>query len=263
MRAALAGCLSKMPYIRIIEMPGMLTGWSQKECYPQQSIFVIKFVFAVAFVPFLSVISMMANKSEELCQDLKLVGVPCAAQVRLPPIARVPRPSTISVPRPSAATESDRSPSVARAPKPSAVRCGSKPRPYQECAHQTALQYRRGNQNLCWNKHQLHPYRFNEHGYYCIICLLDIRCGSRGLACHDCSHHLCSGCSPASKRPLDLVDAWKMLIANADEGLMKSQYLVGRVYEFGVHHYDIVNDDHRRALRHAIKRYALRALHYC
>ena len=131
----------------IIEMAGMFTGWSQKECYPQQSIFVIKFVFAVAFVPFLSVISMMANMSAELCQGLKVVGVPCAAQLQLPPVARAPRPSTISLPQSSAATESDRLPSIARAPKPSAVRCGSKPIPYQESAHQLALQYRRGNNN--------------------------------------------------------------------------------------------------------------------
>ena len=214
----------------------------------------------------LSVISMMANMSAELCQGLKVVGVPCAAQLQLPPVARAPRPSTISLPQSSAATESDRLPSIARAPKPSAVRCGSKPIPYQESAHQLALQYRRGNNNLCWNEHQLHPYRFDDHGNSCNICLLDIRCGSQGLACHHCDHLVCPGCAPTSKRPLDLDEAWKILTANADEGHMKSQYLVGRVYEFGVHHYDIIyggNDDHRRALRHAIKRYALRALHYC
>jgi hypothetical protein len=207
--------------------------------------------------------------SAELCQDLKVVGVPCAAQVHLPPVARVPRPSTISVPQSSAATESDRLPSIARAPKPSALRCGSKPIPYQESAHQMALQYRRGNTNSCWNEpqaHQLHPYRFNEHGYHCNICLLDIRCGSIGLACHHCNHHLCSGCAPASKHPLDLRQAWNLLNTNADDGHMKSQYLVGRVYEFGegnFNHVIIGSHDHQRSRRLAIKRYALRALHYC
>ncbi len=201
----------------------------------------------------------MTTTSAELSLDLKVIGEPCGVQVRLPRIARVPRPSVVSVPQSCATTKTDRLPSITSAtsaPKPSTVRHGKKPIPHQERAHVTALQYQRGNDNLCWSRHQFYSYKFEEPNYYCNICLLDILCGSEGLVCEQHDHFVCSGCTPASKCPLDLPTAWNLLNANADEGHMKSQFLVGRVHEFGEYADPGVffGSHHRKSLTRAIER---------
>lgn len=199
---------------------------------------------------------MMTNKSAELLHDLKVIGEPCGVQVRLPRIARGLRPSAVSVPQSSTATKSDQLPSITSAPKPSTVRHGKKLIPHQENAHVTALQYRRGNDNLCWSGHKFYSFKFDEPNYYCNICLLDIPCGSEGLACEQHDHYVCSACTPASKCPLDLPTAWNLLNANADEGHMKSQFLVGRVLELGEYADPPVffGCHHRKSLRRAIER---------
>jgi TPR repeat protein len=98
--------------------------------------------------------------------------------------------------------------------------------------HEMALQYRRGNADVCRQGHPLRPVTFNG-GRECDVCCLAVPHSSSGLCCDACSYDVCPRCTPASAVPLDLLLAFDHAIAAAHSGHATSQYLVGMCYDLG------------------------------
>ena len=98
--------------------------------------------------------------------------------------------------------------------------------------YEIALQYRRGDADVCRAGHLLQPHTF-DGGRECDVCCLAIPYESIGLSCDTCCYDVCARCAPASAVPLDLHRGFVCALAAARSGHMMSQYLAGTCYELG------------------------------